>query len=120
MALLLSAVASSTHALTLLLLQIHRQVQRASPARKRGREPDSSLVGQCPRQRRVSRLPCALLPAPPLVCPPRRSYLPVAQNGFVNLPRELKIDAGYYGSGFYFTRYPRCCEVGCGCARAAA
>jgi hypothetical protein len=36
------------------------------------------------------------------------SYLPVAQNGFVNLPRELKIDAGYYGSGFYFTRYPRC------------
>ena len=32
----------------------------------------------------------------------------MAQNGFVNLPRELKIDAGYYGSGFYFTRYPRC------------
>ena len=57
MALLLSAVASSTHALTLLLLQIHRQVQRASPARKRGREPHSSVVGQCPRQRRVSRLP---------------------------------------------------------------
>jgi len=35
-------------------------------------------------------------------------YLPVAQNGFVNLPSQLKIDAGYYGSGFYFTRYPRC------------
>ena len=34
-------------------------------------------------------------------------YLPVAQNGFVNLPSQLKIDAGYYGSGFYFTRYPR-------------
>ena len=50
----------------------------------------------------------------------RRSYLPVAQNGFVNLPRELKIDPGYYGSGFYFTRYPRCCEAVCGCARAAA
>jgi GTPase SAR1 family protein/t-SNARE complex subunit (syntaxin) len=34
-------------------------------------------------------------------------YLPVAQNGFVNLPSQLKIDEGYYGSGFYFTRYPR-------------
>ena len=34
-------------------------------------------------------------------------YLPVAQNGLVNLPSQLKIDAGYYGSGFYFTRYPR-------------
>ena len=52
----------------------------------------------------------------PAHCCPRRpclslthcSYLPVAQNGFVNLPSQLKIDAGYYGSGFYFTRYPRC------------
>jgi len=35
-------------------------------------------------------------------------YLPVAQNGFVNLPSQLNIDSGYYGSGFYFTRYPRC------------
>jgi hypothetical protein len=26
----------------------------------------------------------------------------------VNLPSQLKIDPGYYGSGFYFTRYPRC------------
>jgi hypothetical protein len=34
-------------------------------------------------------------------------YLPVAQNGFVNLPSQLKIDTGYFGSGFYFTRYPR-------------
>ena len=46
-------------------------------------------------------------------------YLPVAQNGFVNLPSQLKIDAGYYGSGFYFTRYPRCGGAD-GCGRAGA
>jgi hypothetical protein len=34
-------------------------------------------------------------------------YLPVAQNGFVNLPSRLKLDAGYYGSGFSFTHNPR-------------
>ena len=65
MTLLLFHVASSTHALTRLPFQIHRQVQRAPPARKRGREPHHSLVGQCPRQRRVSRLPCVLLPIKP-------------------------------------------------------
>ncbi len=26
----------------------------------------------------------------------------------MNLPTQLKIDDGYYGNGFYFTRYPRC------------
>ena len=92
-------------------LQVHRQVQRAPPPRERGRQSHGCVVGQRPRQRRVSRPPSALLCklVPRLI---RRvlsnSYLPVAQNGFVNLPRELKIDAGYYGSGFYFTRYPRC------------
>ena len=34
-------------------------------------------------------------------------YEPIAQNGFVNLPSQLKIDKGYYGNGFYFTRFPR-------------
>ena len=34
-------------------------------------------------------------------------YEPIAQNGFVNLPTQLKIDEGYYGKGFYFTRFPR-------------
>ena len=34
-------------------------------------------------------------------------YLPVAQNGFVNLPKELKSDTGFYGSGFYLTHNPR-------------
>ena len=34
-------------------------------------------------------------------------YEPIAQNGFVNLPSQLKIDDGYYGKGFYFTRFPR-------------
>ncbi len=34
-------------------------------------------------------------------------YEPIAQNGFVNLPTQLKIDDGYYGKGFYFTRFPR-------------
>ena len=34
-------------------------------------------------------------------------YLPVAQNGFVNLPRELKFDIGFYGNGFYFVHNPR-------------
>ena len=37
----------------------------------------------------------------------RRRYEPIAQNGFVNLPTQLKIDDGYYGKGFYFTRFPR-------------
>jgi hypothetical protein len=66
----------------------------------------------------VSRPPSAVLYklVPQLI---RLSYLPVAQNGFVNLPRELKIDAGYYGSGFYFTRYPRCDDA-CGCGRGGA
>ena len=41
-------------------------------------------------------------------------YLPVAQNGLVNLPTQLKIDEGYYGKGFYFTRFPRLDGV---CAR---
>jgi len=35
----------------------------------------------------------------------------VAQNGFVNLPTQLKTDSGFYGNGFYFTRYPRCISV---------
>jgi GTPase SAR1 family protein len=33
-----------------------------------------------------------------------------AQNGFWNLPSHLKIDPGYYGKGFYLTRYPRYCD----------
>jgi hypothetical protein len=37
----------------------------------------------------------------------RCRYEPIAQNGFVNLPTQLKIDDGYYGKGFYFTRFPR-------------
>ena len=48
----------------------------------------------------------------------RRRYEPIAQNGFVNLPTQLKIDAGYYGKGFYFTRFPRldgvCAPALCG------
>jgi hypothetical protein len=38
-----------------------------------------------------------------LVC----SYEALAQNGFTNIPKQLKIDEGYYGKGFYFTRFPR-------------
>ena len=34
-------------------------------------------------------------------------YLPVAQNGFVNLPKELKNDHGFYGIGFDLTHNPR-------------
>ena len=34
-------------------------------------------------------------------------YHGVAQNGFWNLPSHLKIDPGYFGEGFYLTRYPR-------------
>jgi hypothetical protein len=36
-----------------------------------------------------------------------RSYQPLAQNGFIDIPKQLKIDEGYYGKGFYFTRFPR-------------
>ena len=35
------------------------------------------------------------------------SYEALAQNGFTNIPKQLKIDEGYYGKGFYFTRFPR-------------
>jgi hypothetical protein len=31
----------------------------------------------------------------------------VAQNGFQHLPPSMKIDEGYFGEGFYLTRYPR-------------
>jgi hypothetical protein len=34
-------------------------------------------------------------------------YHGAAQNGFWNLPSHLKLDPGYYGEGFYLTRYPR-------------
>ena len=34
-------------------------------------------------------------------------YHGAAQNGFWNLPTHLKIDPGYFGEGFYLTRYPR-------------
>ena len=48
----------------------------------------------------------------------RRRYELIAKNGFVNLPTQLKIDAGYYGKGFYFTRFPRldgvCAPALCG------
>ncbi len=37
----------------------------------------------------------------------RCRYEPIAQNGFVNLPKQLKIDEGYFGKGFYFTRCHR-------------
>jgi serine/threonine protein kinase len=35
------------------------------------------------------------------------AYYNVAQNGIFNLPPHLKIDPGYFGEGFYLTRYPR-------------
>ncbi len=34
-------------------------------------------------------------------------YHGVAQNGFWDLPSHLKLDPGYFGQGFYLTRYPR-------------
>jgi hypothetical protein len=34
-------------------------------------------------------------------------YHNVAQNGFWNLPLHLKLDSGFFGEGFYLTRYPR-------------
>ena len=34
-------------------------------------------------------------------------YHGVALNGFWSLPPHLKIDPGYFGEGFYLTRYPR-------------
>ncbi len=34
-------------------------------------------------------------------------YHGAAQNGFWDLPSHLKIDPGYFGEGFYLTRYPR-------------
>jgi hypothetical protein len=34
-------------------------------------------------------------------------YHGAAQNGFWNLPQHLKLDPGYFGEGFYLTRYPR-------------
>jgi hypothetical protein len=34
-------------------------------------------------------------------------YYGAARNGFWNLPSHLKIDPGYFGEGFYLTRYPR-------------
>ena len=34
-------------------------------------------------------------------------YHGAAQNGFWNLPSHLKLDPGYFGEGFYLTRYPR-------------
>jgi hypothetical protein len=34
-------------------------------------------------------------------------YHNVAQNGFWNLPPHLKLDSGFFGEGFYLTRYPR-------------
>ncbi len=34
-------------------------------------------------------------------------YHGAAQNGFWNLPTHLKLDPGYFGEGFYLTRYPR-------------
>lgn len=35
------------------------------------------------------------------------AYYGIAQNGFWNMPSHLKLDAGYFGDGFYLTRYPR-------------
>lgn len=35
------------------------------------------------------------------------AYFNNAQHGFVNLPSHLKLDAGYFGEGFYLTQYPR-------------
>jgi len=34
-------------------------------------------------------------------------YHGAAQNGFWNLPSHLKIDLGWFGEGFYLTRFPR-------------
>jgi hypothetical protein len=34
-------------------------------------------------------------------------YFGAARNGFWNLPSHLKIDPGWFGEGFYLTRYPR-------------
>jgi hypothetical protein len=50
----------------------------------------------------------------------RVRYEPIAQNGFVNLPTQVKIDEGYYGKGFYFTRFPRFDGVCARCTRADA
>ena len=68
------------------------------------------MVGQLAWQRSVSA--AADMRACRGVSPPRFRdavcrYEPIAQNGFVNLPSQLKIDKGYYGNGFYFTRFPR-------------
>jgi hypothetical protein len=35
------------------------------------------------------------------------AYFGAARNGFWNLPSHLKIDPGWFGKGFYLTRYPR-------------
>jgi hypothetical protein len=35
------------------------------------------------------------------------AYHATALNGFWNLPQHLKLDPGYFGEGFYLTRYPR-------------
>ncbi len=35
------------------------------------------------------------------------AYHACALNGFWNLPSHLKLDPGYFGEGFYLTRYPR-------------
>ncbi len=37
-------------------------------------------------------------------------YYGAAQNGFWKLPSHLKVDPGYFGEGFYLTRYPRYCD----------
>ena len=65
------------------------------------------MVGQFKGECSVSPLPWLLrwdaLARVTLVC----RYELLAQNGFMNLPKSLKIDEGYYGKGFYFTRFPR-------------
>jgi hypothetical protein len=50
----------------------------------------------------------------------RFRYEQIAQNGFVNLPTQVKIDGGFYGKGFYFTRFPRFDRVCARCTRADA
>ena len=65
------------------------------------------MVGQSKRECSVSAAAVAFVTGTfacvTLVC----RYEPLAQNGFINLPKSLKIDEGYYGKGFYFTRFPR-------------
>ena len=64
---------------------------------------DTGKGMQCEqRHHRITSLACFILHVTLVY-----SYEANAQNGFTNIPKQLKIDEGYYGKGFYFTRFPR-------------